>query len=690
MPFFRLLIPISIGITIQIYFNILPSTPIIAMVSTLLFCSLLISSYFSKQWKYRWLFGITLNAFLLFAGLTLAVNTDADNTLQPNIKTQAIIRLTDSPQQRIRSLRVKCKVIELIQNQQVRPSHEKILAYFELSDTSASKLKYGDIIAVNLSLKEFERPKNPNQFDIARYMKQDGIRFSTIIKNEEWVHLENNANPIIEYSHKLRDKLLSTFQKYGISNNQLAVLSALTLGYKDLLDDEIKRVYSSTGAMHILAVSGLHVGILYFMLTLLLSVIPTNKLSETIKLITTLLFLWFFAILTGLSPSVCRASLMFSLLAIGRNYGVKSNIFNTLAIAAFVLLVANPNNLLNLGFQLSFLAVLSIVVFYPFIHPLLYFKRKIPTYIWSLIAVSIAAQIGTLPITLGQFSQFPNYFILTNLIAIPLATVILYLAVVLLIVSPFPTIAVWLGKILDGLLIGLNSGLSWVEGLPFSTILGIHLSSTQMIILMLGFISLSLFLFLKQARYIQLSILSLTIVIALGFSHKARIYENELVIFDLPKKSAICIKLNGEAYFINIDNSNDIVEQNKFHLEGYIKQNTIRGRYSTISPNNNYNTTIMLNRSKGLALVGSNNFMLAMPCDDSTRFIQNSSKIEVNAIMINSNFSPNILNFIKPQVAIIDNSVPKWRIDKILITLASANIPIHHLNSQGAYRLKLK
>ncbi|HNV52765.1 MAG TPA: ComEC/Rec2 family competence protein, partial [Tenuifilaceae bacterium] len=356
VPFFRLLIPISIGITIQIYFNILPSTPIIAMVSTLLFCSLLISNYVSKQWKYRWIYGILLNTFLIFAGLALAINTSQDKHLVANNENQAIVRLVNSPQERTRSLRVECQLTEIIDNQQYKASHEKILVYFALSDSCAKTLKYGDIVALKLKLREFEKPKNPNQFDIAKYMKQEGIRFSSFVKNGEWILLGNNANPIINYSLKLRDKFISVFRKYFIVDNQLAVLSALTLGYRELLDDEINRVYSSTGAVHILSVSGLHVGILYMFLVFLLSAIPSNRFTELFKLITVLLFLWFFAILTGLSPSVNRSALMFSLVAIGKWYGIRSNIYNTLAIAAFTLLAINPYNIMNIGFQLSFLA----------------------------------------------------------------------------------------------------------------------------------------------------------------------------------------------------------------------------------------------------------------------------------------------------------------------------------------------
>ena len=691
VPFFRLLIPISIGITIQIYFNILPSTPIIAMASTLLFCSLLISSYFSKQWKYRWIYGIMLNTFLIFAGLALAINTSQDKHLVTNTESQAIVRLINSPQERTRSLRVECQLTEIIDSHQYKASHEKILVYFNLSDSCAKTLKYGDIVALKLKLREFEKPKNPNQFDIAKYMKQEGIRFSSFVKNGEWILLGNNANPIINYSLKLRDTFISVFRTHFIVDNQLAVLSALTLGYRELLDDEINRVYSSTGAVHILSVSGLHVGILYLFLVFLLSAIPSNRFTELFKLITVLLFLWFFAILTGLSPSVNRSALMFSLVAIGKWYGIRSNIYNTLAIAAFTLLAINPYNIMNIGFQLSFLAVLSIVVFYPSIHSLLYFKNKIASYIWSLIAVSIAAQIGTLPITLGLFSQFPNYFILTNLIAIPLSTAILYLSVLLLVISPFQIIATFLGKTLNLLLITLNSSLSWIESLPFSITSGIHLSSAQMLVFMMGLFFLATFLLYKKLIHFQISLFAFIILIALGFSIKNRIFDDEFVVFNLPRNSAACFRIHGEAFFVNINNSSNNVEQNKFYIEGYIKQNTIRGRYNSLdSSNYRSNSTIIVNRANGLALLGANRFIVAIPYNDSTHHIQSSSKIDVNAIMVNSNFSPNILNFIKPQVAIIDNSVPKWRMDKILITLASANIPIHHLNSQGAYRQKLK
>lgn len=652
---------------------------------------MIFASVASKQWKYKWLYGIALNIFLIFAGLALTVSTNTDKTLLANTKTQAIIRLIDSPQQRARSLRVKCRIVELIQNQQVRASRENIIVYFQLSDTNASKLKYGDIIALNITPKEFDPPKNPNQFDIAKYMKLNEIRFSSFIKNGEWILLGNSTNPIINYSLKIRDKFISVFQQCNIVENQLAVLSALTLGYRELLDEEINRVYSSTGAIHILSVSGLHVGILYLFLVFLLKVVPSNRLTELIKLFIVLLFLWFFAILTGLSPSVNRSALMFSLVAIGKWYGIRSNIYNTLAIAAFALLAINPNNLMNIGFQLSFIAVLSIVVFYPFIHSLLYFKNRIASQVWSLMAVSIAAQLGTLPITLGHFSQFPNYFLLTNIIAIPLSTLILYASVLLLVLSPFQIISIWLGKLLNFLLIALNSALSWIESLPFSITPGIHLTSTQMLIFSVGLIFVSSYLIYKKPRHIQISLLAFILLVTFGFTNKSKIFEDEIVVFNLPRSSVVCFRHEGEAFFPDINNADSTIKQNGFFLDGYIKHATLKGRYSIVNASNSKkNRNLTISKRNGLALFATNRFTIAIPYNDSLHHSQSLSRIEVNAIMVNNNFSTNILKLINPKVAIIDNSVPKWKMDRILISLASENIPVHHLNTEGAYRLKLK
>jgi hypothetical protein len=347
---------------------------------------------------------------------------------------------------------------------------------------------------------------------------------------------------------------------------------------------------------------------------------------------------------------------------------------------------------LNVGFQLSFLAVLSIVIFHPFIHSFFYFKNKILDSSWSLVAVSIAAQVGTLPLTLYYFNQFPNYFILTNLIAIPLATVILYLAVVLLIVSPLSFVSIWIGKITDGLLLLLNLGLGWIENIPFSRISSIQFSLLQSVLLVGGIVLVSIFLFTKRHKVLQLSMLVLASVFVLNFINKFSVCRNELVVFNVPKRSVLCLKINGEANFFHCDTcSVDLVKDCNFYIGGYISKSTFRGKYQILNLNHNIsNLNMRIAKSRGLATIATDNYLIAFPYCDSVKYIQNDYKLNVDLLVINRNFTSNILDLIQPSMAIIDGSLPLKQHKAVLAMLASHNIKSYVLNANGAYTTILK
>lgn len=689
MPFFRLLIPLLLGIVVQFYVGPIPSIPEVVLIPLFAFILLIIAYSLSRFWASRLVFGVVLNLFLFLLGLILTVNWAYSPGLVPKLSTRAVIRLLENPQLRVRSIRVTCQVDELFVDRNYQTSQEKILVYFDIADSLANNLSFGDVIAARIEVQEFDLPKNPNQFDVGRYMHLNGIRYSARIKPDDWIFLSNKGNRLVKLSLKLREYFLSQFKSYGIDGQQFAVLSALSLGYKDFLDDELRRVYSSTGAMHILAVSGLHVGILYFLLASVLLFLPTSKISRYGKLFVVLIFLWFFALLTGLSASVCRSALMFSLVAIGQCFNTRSNIYNTLAVAAFILLVINPMNLFNIGFQLSFLAVLSIVVFHPYIYGLIHFKNRIFDYVWSLIAVSVAAQIGTFPLTAACFSQFPNYFIVTNLIAIPLATVILYLAVLLLVVSFIPVIAIWVGRLLNTLLLFLNSALQWVDGLPCSQIKGVHISSVQMFVLILCIVLLALFLYKRRLLYFQMIMGALAIVLIAGLINSFEITKNELVVFSKPYESISCLKRNGVANFL-VSKAEDPLLSNAFYLGGYVSKQTVAGRYKYFNINSPIDSLAGLSVRKvyGLAIVSSDNMSIALPYNDSLRFVRSDRSIDVKFLLANKHFAESSLSFIRPELVIIDSSFPKWKLNKLLILLVEKGIRFHNLSTDGAYRIK--
>lgn len=688
----RLLIPFATGIILQVYFHILSPCIAIVTLPVVSFLLLPVIHVLSREWEYRWMFGLALNLFLALCGMVLTVDISHSTPLDDRREYRAIVRLVDEPRPRVRSVRVKCQLENILVNQQFQPSHENLLLYFSISDTLASTLKYGDRLALTLHPNEFGRPANPYQFDVGRYMMQERIKYSSFVRPGNWLLMDNDANTVVAFSLRLRGYFLEQFKRYNIGDQQLAVLSALVLGYKDLLDDELRKVYSSVGAMHILAVSGLHVGILFFILTALLNLLPSARVFKFLKLIISLIFLWFFALLTGLSPSVCRSALMFSLVAVGQSFGVRSNIFNSIAAAAFVLLVINPYNLLNLGFQLSFAAVLSIVVFYPFIHRLLYCKNRVAEYIWSLIAVSIAAQLGTFPLTAAYFCQFPNYFILTNTLAIPLATVILYGAVILLAVSPFPVVAVWVGKLLNGLLLLLNAGLKWIEGLPASSTLGIHLSPVQLVLMVLSIVFLALFLIKRRMVHLQATMLFIAVTLLLNIQKNIDISKDELVVFDVPQKSILCVRKAGVANFIYSDTLYmDPVKANGFYLNGYVNHEVSGGRYNTANLDMGHSCLpgVVAIRSYGLAILGCGNITVAFPCNDSVRFIRSGKAIDVDLLMANNHFSDNLLQCIHPRVIVIDSSVPKWKLNRLQLSLVNQTAKIHSISNDGVFRIKI-
>ncbi|MGE0079420.1 MAG: ComEC/Rec2 family competence protein [Bacteroidales bacterium] len=698
VPFFRLLIPFVAGILGQSIFAISSSEFAFALLPLILFIVLAIGSYWSHQWKFRWIFGVILSVFLFTCGLVLTVNWSYSNVLTPQKNYSAILRLVENPQHRTRSIRATCSVEKLLVDQSYVDTQEDILVYFSSVDSLANNLRYGDIIATNITVQEFEKPMNPNQFDVGQYMQLQRIRFSTFIKQDGWMLLGNRSNCIVRISLQLRNYFLQQFGRYSIEGDQLAVLSALTLGYKDLLDDELRKVYSSTGAMHILAVSGLHVGILYFLLATLLFFVPSSKFTRFVKLIVLLGFLWFYALLTGLSPSVCRSALMFSVVAIGQCFNTRSNIFNTLAVAAFILLVVNPLNLYSVGFQLSFMAVLSIVVFFPYIHRLIYCKGKASNYIWSLVAVSVAAQIGTFPITATYFGQFPTYFLITNIIAIPLATIILYFSVLLLTVSSFPVIASFVGLFVNLLLKLLNGGLQWIENIPGALIAGIHISQLQLFLLIIGIVLIVLFMHSRRALYLLMMLAGVIIVFVINIHKNLELFSDEFVAFSMPRNSVVCIRKNGVANFIGIDSisNKNLMSTNAFYLSGYVSQQTVDGCYACYGINSRIDSVelshlgISLKKAYGMAIVKSDSLVVALPYNDSLRVVTSRDKFDVDVLFVNWYFSENILDFIKPKMVVIDASVSKRKLDKLMVLFIEQKIRFHNLATDGAYQLKIE
>ena len=269
------------------------------------------------------------------------------------------------------------------------------------------------------------------------------------------------------YFLEQRAKLLDRLSESGVDGSVYAVVAAMTLGDKSQLTRELKDTYAVSGASHILALSGLHLGILYTLLSLLLSRRRWQVLSQVVIIVC----IWLFVFLVGMSASVVRSAVMFTVYALlSLGHRDKMSV-NTLAFAAIVMLLLNPKSLFDAGFQMSFMAVLAILLFYPLFEsvwsqPFL-FDHRIFKWLWTMLAVSCAAQIGVAPLIAYYFGRFSNYFLLTNLVVVPAATLILYLS---LLVFLIPSLAYLLIYIVEA----LNHLLSWIATLPGASIEGLH------------------------------------------------------------------------------------------------------------------------------------------------------------------------------------------------------------------------
>lgn len=343
-------------------------------------------------------------------------------------------------------------------------------------DSAARTINQGDILLVNTTI---NRGDTLDGFDYGLYLWRQGIVGQGFVRTNEWSKIgHKDVHTPRAITEKWRTRILQTYRNAGITNPNFGILAALTTGYRESLDDRTQQQFVAAGAMHILAVSGLHVGVIYAILLFLLKYIEPirlqreSKLLRIINCLIIIIALWTFACMSGLSPSVVRASLMCSLFQIGIAAHRQISTYNIIAAAAFFILLCNPMALFSISFQLSFAAVLSIVYFgqrFMFIRFRNSLLRNTIGYVEGLIACSIAAQLGTIPITLYYLGQTSNAFLLTNLLVIPLAGIIIYTAIFFLMVSAIPFIGHFASIILNAEISCLYKWTNFIENLPHST-----------------------------------------------------------------------------------------------------------------------------------------------------------------------------------------------------------------------------
>lgn len=403
-----------------------------------------------------------------------------------------VVKLTSPPEEKSKSWKRVGVVTQVCGRSGWTTAESGINLYFQKAD-GAEHLDYGDRVLIVGAPQAIEPPYNPGEFDFKKHNANKHIFLQHRPDSGKWtLAAKSSERGFLFYAQRMRKLCVGVFKRYIPDGQEQGILMALVLGVTDGLDSEVLSAYAASGAMHVLAVSGMHVSILYGILLFAFKPIRKSPASEWSIAVICLLLLWMYAFVTGLSPSVLRAVTMFSFVAVARPLGRNTNIYNTLAASAFILLLYDPWLILSVGFQLSYLAVWGIVYLQRPLNNLWAAPNTLLHWAWQITTVSIAAQWTTVAISIYYFHQFPTYFLLANLVVIPASTVVLVGGIVLLVISPVTAIAAPLGTMLQWCTQYMDEALFLTERLPGSLWQPVYLNGVGTVALFMLLFSLVL------------------------------------------------------------------------------------------------------------------------------------------------------------------------------------------------------
>ena len=450
--------------------------------------------------------------------------------------------ITDYPDERKNSIRVQVHLVsDLTGTEPLRTSGSIVLT--SLKEPALAAFLPGDRVIFSCSPEEIKNMGNPYEFDFKYYMESRGTRYQAFIGSKDLIFVRHPPrNSLRTLPVIIRKKIISMFRTCGVSEERLPLVAAITLGEKSNLDPEQKQYFIKAGIMHIMAVSGLHAVILsYFIFSILFFLKGKNNI---LRVIITILILWLFAFITGMSPSVVRAVLMFSFLQAGKLLKRPVNSLNSVLASATVLLLLRPSVIFDAGFLLSYSAVIFIIAFYNDIYRIFTLKNKIADLLWQSAAVTIAAQAGTLPLTIMLFNRFPVLFLFTNIIIVPVSSLLIIAGCIIPVSCHIPVIRELSGFILDKLTWLTAVLTEKAASIPFSSIDNIGLSVPECIALTVFITLLFIFLLKEKSRVKMLHVLSslLLFILLATVRNVSTSLTSELVVYNTPGFSTIGIR----------------------------------------------------------------------------------------------------------------------------------------------------
>jgi len=691
-PFIRFLLPLIAGIILQWHFQIQPGVLWITLCTSAIITVTFFFIPFFERYKLSALSGMAVTVLFIALGglLSWYKNIQYDQGWfgkNYDNESSLVVTLLEDPVEKTKSYKANASVDLLIKNDSCIKTKGTIILYFK-KDSSLSTIEYGNRLVISKPLQVIKNSGNPGGFDYKRYSLFQGITHQVYLRgsvpsgkeNEFEILSGTNKTLFQQFINNSRSKVLSILRNNIKGEKELGLAEALLIGYKDDLDKSLVQSYSNTGVVHVIAISGLHLGLIYWLLTWLFKPLQKKKL-KWLRPIFILTGLWLFSLLAGAQPSVLRSAFMFTCIVLGDSFARKSSIYNTLALSALLLLCINPYWLWDVGFQLSYAAVLSIVIFMQPIYHWFYIKNKTLDFIWKLNAVTIAAQILTVPIGIYHFHQFPNYFLLTNFLAVPLSSLILLGEILLCVVSFIPVIATFIGKILSLFIWIMNTYIEQIEMLPFSLWDGLQISILQAILLLIVAAGLGFWLMEKSKtgfKYALAALFGFAVLRTVSFIQANN--RQQFIVYNVPQKTAIDL-IDGRKYLFVGDS--DLLADD-FVRNFHIKPSRVLHRIEPAINFENYQQQENLINYNGKKIIAINETKYFTPLDE---------KITVDLLLISGNpklyFNKLAETFSVKQV-VFDGSCPAWKINYWKKDCDSLKIPIHDVSEKGAFVMSLR
>lgn len=558
------------------------------------------------------------------------------------------------------------KFIATVQASEGTKTTGKIVLQFQ-KDSTLQTIRVDDILLVSASLTPLPKALNPHQFEYGTYLKNLGVYHRTIVSENGILQLTQGSRTLRGYAESVRNFCLEKLQQTSITKDERAITQALLLGQKKDITKQLYAQYAAAGAVHILAVSGLHVGIIYFLFSLLLRPCKQLPKGELIHSFLVIVLLWGFAFVTGLSPSVTRAVTMFSFFAIANSLRRETNSINTLFLSFLVLLLINPLWLFQVGFQMSYMAVAAIL----FIQPKLYSFYRPRFYLdklfWGIFTVSIAAQLGVLPLSLYYFHQFPGLFFITNLVVLPFLGLILSAGLLVMILASFNILPETIVTAYNFSIENLNNFIIWVATKDRFIIEDISFSEANVLVCYL--LIFSLFSLWKSFSYPKtvMVLCSFSILIGTFIWETYATSETKLVIFHKSRTSLMGYKQarNLKVFRSKYDTATPLIKTNP------IQQYRIGERIV------NYSEAplpgIFKYRKKTIIVLDSLGVYPSLS-EGSIVVLTESPKVHLERL----------IDSLKPAFMIADGSnytsyVARWK-----KTCAQKKLPFYHTGSKGA------